>query len=462
MFKTTIRDERKRLKDLRHVDLKEELKKRGLPCSGFKAVLVDRLRRSLVKDGHNPEEFTFRYVSKTMDGPAVKQEISFKTEPEDYREYDPEEPVFSPVPSSPVSHDGDNDDSDEDGDESEASDASEASDDVERDENENHDTATAVLVARRASSLTNLVPDEGEEKQMFRCPFMQEETGKACNKKDENLNEVLNHFYKFHYERINQQQVFEENLNCFYLACPATFSTHGKLIRHIHQGHENGKRSLFFIQYLQDYMDKMKEKELEKIKNDLDKAMKENLYGEKESEEKLKQLEKDHKEKISSKEKEVKKLKSDKSYYKRKYEETKSKLKIEEELIVDVNRKNDRLEQEMEVKQAKCAKLTEDLASQKEKNCEISGKYKVQRENYLSLSKKQRENEEELNFVEGLKKENSRLRKHVKTLTSKLRASNEEYLSLFNADANEVSIIDVDNQTSRGGEYTEYSDDSDR
>jgi len=403
-----------------------------------------------VRDGHDPEEFTFRYVSKTMDGPAVKQEISFKTEPEDYREYDPEEPVFSPVPPSPVSHDGDNDDSDEDGDESEAS---------ERDENENHETATAVPmpIARRAPSLTSLVPDEGEENQMFRCPFMQEETGKACNKKDENLNEVLNHFYKFHYERINQQQVFEENLNCFYLACPATFSTHGKLIRHIHQGHENGKRSLFFIQYLQENMDKMKEQELDKIKNDLDNAMKEKVSGKKESEEKIKQFEKDLKEKIASKEKEIIKLKSDKSYYKRKYEQTKSTLKSKEELIVDVNRKSDRLEQEMEVKQEKCVKLTEDLASQKEKNCEISGKYKVQRENYLSLSKKQRENGEELNFVGGLKKENARLRKNVKTLTTKLRASTEEYLSLFNTDANEASIIDVDSQSSQRD-----SDDSDR
>ena len=248
MFKISIRDEKKRLKDLRHAEIKEELKKRGLlPCNGSsKAVLQERLRRSLVRDGHDPEEFTFRYVSNTMDRPTVKQEISFKTEPEDYREYDPEEPDFTPVPMSLQSSDGEEDD---------------------KDENESHDAA--VPVVRRASSLTSLVSDEEEEKQMFRCPFKQEQTGKGCNKKDENLNEVLNHFYKFHCERINQQEVFEENLNCFYLACSATFSTHGKLIRHIHQGHENGKRSLFFIQYLQQYMDKMKEQELDKMKIDL-------------------------------------------------------------------------------------------------------------------------------------------------------------------------------------------------
>jgi len=385
-----------------------------------------------VKDGHDPEEFTFRYVSNTMDSPAVKQEISFKTEPEDYREYDPEEPDFTPVPMSLQSSDGEEDD---------------------KDENESHDAA--VPVVRRASSLTSLVSDEEEEKQMFRCPFKQEETAKGCNKKGENLNEVLNHFYKFHCERINQQEVFEENLNCFYLACSATFSTHGKLIRHIHQGHENGKRSLFFIQYLQQYMDKMKEQELDKIKTDLENTMKEKSSKKREFEEIIKQLE----EVISSKEKEVSKLEKDKRHYKRKHEEDKITLKNKEDEIADTTRKIDRLTEDVEVKQAKCAKLTEDLASQKEKNCEISGKYKVQRENYLSLSKKQRENEEGVNFVEGLKKENARLRKHVKTLTKKLRASNDEYLSLFNADANEVSIIDVDNQTSQGGEYTEYSDD---
>ena len=53
------------------------------------------------------------------------------------------------------------------------------------DENACHDSA--VPVVRRASSLTSLVSDEEEEKQMFRCPFKQEETAKGCNKKDENL-----------------------------------------------------------------------------------------------------------------------------------------------------------------------------------------------------------------------------------------------------------------------------------
>ena len=79
IFKITIRDEKKRLKDLPQAEIKEELKKRGLlPCNGsLKAVLQERLRRSLVRDGHDPEEFTFRYVSNTMDSPAVKQEISF-------------------------------------------------------------------------------------------------------------------------------------------------------------------------------------------------------------------------------------------------------------------------------------------------------------------------------------------------------------------------------------------------
>ena len=50
----------------------------------------------------------------------------------------------------------------------------------------------------------------------FRCPFREEKDGKACNIKDDKKNEILNHFYMFHFDRVNQSQVFEEPLNCFF------------------------------------------------------------------------------------------------------------------------------------------------------------------------------------------------------------------------------------------------------
>ena len=52
------------LKDLRVSELKEELEKRGLPTSGLKALLVERLQKQLEEDGFDPEVFDFSSVGE--------------------------------------------------------------------------------------------------------------------------------------------------------------------------------------------------------------------------------------------------------------------------------------------------------------------------------------------------------------------------------------------------------------
>ena len=317
------------------------------------------------------------------------------------------------------------------------------------------------------------------DKKRFRCPFRREEDGLSCNTHNDSKTEILNHFYKCHFQRICSGNVYEENLNCFYSRCHDTFANHDKLVKHIHK-HEGGRESMFYIKYLIDNLEKEKKEALGEL-NMAYKAEKIKLEnGMEECDKKNQMLIEEHSSAINDMEKESKKreskLKEDLKYYKKKYDESKIKAandlksaKETETQMKDLKFEIEKMSEELST----VKKTSEDSQNQmkgkisdlRERNAELQGKFAIQKETSIELSTKLDKSNRKYsdlgpNSESALMKRNARLekqlelaKKQIKAKEALLRAKDEEIFKIAydgsDDDSNEPSNC---NNT---GEYVE-------
>jgi len=317
------------------------------------------------------------------------------------------------------------------------------------------------------------------DKKRFRCPFRREEDGLSCNTHNDNKSEILNHFYKSHFQRICSGNVFEENLNCFYSRCHETFSTHEKLVKHMHK-HEGGRESMYYIKYLNDNLEKEKKEALDESKV-AHKAERIELEKQLEDFQTYKEvLIEEHQSAIKDMEKESKKreskLKDDLRYYKKKYEESKKRVADDLKTVNENKSKIKELKDENEKKLKELVmlkKTSEDSQNQmkgkisdlKERNAELRGKFAIQQETSLELGTKldklnRKYSDLGPNSESALMKRNARLekqlelaKKQIKAKEAELRAKDEEMFKIAYDGSDDDSTEPINSNTT--GEYVE-------
>jgi len=266
-----------------------------------------------------------------------------------------------------------------------------------------------------------------KETKLFRCPFRKEDTGAPCTRRDSNKDEILNHFYKYHFERICSGNVFEENLNCFYIKCHENFSTHEKLVKHMHD-HGGSKGSMFYIKYLIDNLEREKKESVDELKQEL-KAQRTEL------ETKNQNLVQEHEANVEGREKEWKEkevqLKDDLKYYKKKYDAFKKTSEEDKKAKSELKNEIEKLQNEKKEHKESVLKLKGEVSELKEERANLRGKLSIQRENCAERDSKLEKMAKKCsnfgpNSENALLRKNHRLEKQLEQARRIILEKNEE------------------------------------
>merc|ERR1712223_2109366 len=211
--------------------------------------------------------------------------------------------------------------------------------------------------------------DWNKESKEFRCPFRTEK-GAVCGVYQGRLNEVLNHFYRHHFERTSKESIYEEPLACFHANCHHLIHTHDKLVKHM-QTHGHGADSIYFIKYIIDHTELIKNNAVASIEIEKEKLKKQHEEEKAEMNVKLENALKTAEDSKAEAEKEKSKLtkmvdtaKEDARHYRRKADNTKKEVVRLTSEVEDMKKNLEKLQEnkiKLEIKLGIQKKDNEDL-----------------------------------------------------------------------------------------------------
>jgi len=292
-----------------------------------------------------------------------------------------------------------------------------------------------------------------KEKYMYRCAFRRERDGMGCTQRSHVKDETLNHFYKYHFDRINPGKVFEENLNCFFTTCHETFSTHEKLVKHMHN-HSGNKGSMYHIKYLIDNLEKEKNDEIQELK--------------KEKKRDLEELEKEYENFKKDYEMKEEKSKEDLKSYRKKHDVSKKKLEDDEINIKNLKQEVEMLKEKNKDNEDKLLKFKGMEARLREEKAELKGKLSLQQENCAEANSKLEKLRKKYSNIgpnsdSCLQKKCSKLerqlevaKKRIKEKDAMLKEKNDEITDLELATGSDDEFMKPSSTTN--GEYVESDD----